>query len=154
MNIQSQEHTAVVMDTLPKCDFCPVLAKYDGKTAKGPWAYMCPTHFATYGVGLGLGNGQQLMLKRPATQGKKKTSMKAQKGQQTTADKLQQLAGLAGMSIEELLQEATGDSVVAGICTNADCDYTAKVEPDQDRGFCEVCGTNTIESALVLAGLI
>lgn len=30
----------------------------------------------------------------------------------------------------------------------------AEVCPDQDRGFCEVCGTNTMDSALVLAGII
>ena len=34
------------------------------------------------------------------------------------------------------------------------CDYTAEMEPDQDQGFCEVCGGNTVTSALVLAGLI
>jgi hypothetical protein len=35
-----------------------------------------------------------------------------------------------------------------------DCDYATEVEPDQDRGWCESCGTNTVKSALILAGLI
>lgn len=48
----------------PKCDFCSKPASYDGKTAMGPWAYMCDTHFRMYGVGLGLGRGQKL-LKNP-----------------------------------------------------------------------------------------
>jgi tetratricopeptide (TPR) repeat protein len=32
--------------------------------------------------------------------------------------------------------------------------YTTEMEPDQDQGFCEACGGNTVTSALVLAGLI
>ena len=31
----------------------------DGKTNGGPWAFMNPTSFAIYGVGLGLGQGQR-----------------------------------------------------------------------------------------------
>ncbi|MCP1747530.1 rRNA maturation endonuclease Nob1 [Bradyrhizobium japonicum] len=34
------------------------------------------------------------------------------------------------------------------------CDHTAEMEPDQDQGFCEACGGNTVVSVLVLAGLI
>ena len=40
------------------------------------------------------------------------------------------------------------------ICTEADCDHVAEIEPDQDAGYCEVCGKNTVVAALVLAGLI
>jgi hypothetical protein len=40
------------------------------------------------------------------------------------------------------------------ICVTDGCDYTCEMEPDQDRGWCEVCSTNTVKSALVLAGLI
>ena len=32
--------------------------------------------------------------------------------------------------------------------------YTAEMEPDQEQGYCESCSTNTVVSALVLAGLI
>jgi len=46
----------------PKCDFCGKEAIIDGKTRFGPWAYMCPSHFAVHGVGLGLGKGQFLLL--------------------------------------------------------------------------------------------
>jgi len=49
------------------------------------------------------------------------------------------------------------DSVSPAICCNpenTDCDYTAEMEPDQDRGWCEECNANTVVSALVLAGLI
>lgn len=47
------------------CDFCDqqgheVPATVDGKTTLGPWAAMCPKHFAKYGIGLGVGKGQEL----------------------------------------------------------------------------------------------
>jgi hypothetical protein len=53
-----------------------------------------------------------------------------------------------------LLEATALDRVSPAICTNENCDYRAEMEPDQDRGFCEVYGTNTVASALVLAGLI
>ena len=52
---------------LRMCDFCEqegkfnVIAKYDGKTKLGPWASMCFLHFGQYGIGLGLGKGQELI---------------------------------------------------------------------------------------------
>lgn len=59
--------TVVRVDALPKCDFCKEagrteLARYDGKTTMGPWAYMCGAHYSKYGMGLGLGVGQYLKL--------------------------------------------------------------------------------------------
>lgn len=56
-------HTQVVVLRLPKCDFCGKDARYDGKTEMGPWANMCPQHFRMYGVGLGSGRGQKLIVK-------------------------------------------------------------------------------------------
>ena len=53
----------VFIDALPKCDFCGVLAEYDGKTSMGPWAYMCKDCFKSFGVGLGIGKGQKLILR-------------------------------------------------------------------------------------------
>ena len=46
-----------------KCSFCKNKAKYDGKTSYGPWGYMCQTCFDIYGTGLGIGKGQELILK-------------------------------------------------------------------------------------------
>lgn len=66
--------------------------------------------------------------------------------------KLSKLAKLEGMTEEELIEEATCDSIAKGICTNPNCDYTTNVEPDQDAGHCDVCGTKTVASCLVLAG--
>lgn len=53
----------VVVSVLPKCDFCTATAAYDAKTHMGPWANLCKQHFAVYGVGVGTGRGQRLVLK-------------------------------------------------------------------------------------------
>ncbi|MEP7010178.1 MAG: hypothetical protein ABJC13_07630 [Acidobacteriota bacterium] len=68
--------------------------------------------------------------------------------------KLEELADANGMSVDELLDSAAIDSVVPGICTNGGCDYITEYEPDQDAGWCEVCDTGTVTSALILAGVI
>jgi hypothetical protein len=58
------------------------------------------------------------------------------------------------MDVDEMLQEATFDSVAWGICTNEDCDYSTQVEPDCREGYCECCHTQTVQSCLVLMGMI
>lgn len=57
-------------------------------------------------------------------------------------------------SIEAMLEAASFDSVSPGICIKPDSEGTTEVEPDQDRGWCEVCSGNTVASALILAGII
>lgn len=61
--------TEAVVARIPDCDICKydldklgVPAVYDGKTNRGPWAYMCEKHFKSDGIGLGLGRGQKLVL--------------------------------------------------------------------------------------------
>ncbi len=68
--------------------------------------------------------------------------------------KLTQLAGFCGGSVATLLHDVAYDSVVPGICTASDCDGTTDVEPDSRHGWCPVCNQNTVQSALVLAGII
>ncbi|MCK1715222.1 MULTISPECIES: hypothetical protein [unclassified Bradyrhizobium] len=70
--------------------------------------------------------------------------------------KLMRLCDLSGFdSIDDLLLlAALKDSVCPAICMTEGCDYTAVMEPDQDEGFCEACGGNTLVSVLVLADLI
>jgi hypothetical protein len=81
--------------------------------------------------------------------------MQSQSPAQMRRAKLNQLIDIEGFESEDVLfAAAVGDSVSPAICLNDGCDYTAEMEPDQDRGFCEACGTNTVASALVLAGLI
>ena len=57
-------------------------------------------------------------------------------------------------TIEQLLESTVVDSVSPAICVNAGCDYTTEMEPDQREGYCEICGTNTVQAALVLAGMV
>lgn len=72
-----------------------------------------------------------------------------------SAEKLQQLSELEGFdSVESMLESAIIDSVCPSICINRGCDYTSDMEPDQREGYCESCGTNTVQSCLVLAGVI
>jgi hypothetical protein len=69
--------------------------------------------------------------------------------------KLDRLLAIEGYDdVVDLFAAVLSDSVSPGICINPDCDYTTEVEPDQDRGWCESCGTQTVKSALILAGLI
>jgi len=61
------DEDGVVDDHLPVCQFCKlagrnVPARYDGRTVFGSWAYMCEECWRRFGVGLGLGEGQRLVL--------------------------------------------------------------------------------------------
>jgi hypothetical protein len=40
------------------------------------------------------------------------------------------------------------------ICMNEGCDFTCEMEPDQTRGWCDECRTNSMKSVPVLAGII
>lgn len=58
-----RKHEFVFVESLPKCDFCPAEANYDGRMrGRSSWANMCHLHFELYGVGLGLGVGQALIV--------------------------------------------------------------------------------------------
>jgi hypothetical protein len=70
------------------------------------------------------------------------------------AAKLMKLCDIEGVRLEDLLSAAIVDSVCPAICMTEGCDYATNMEPDQDQGFCEVCGGNTVISALMLAGLV
>lgn len=64
----SNEHRETEVSAPVYCDFCfegdkQVQASYDGKTKFGPWANMCEDHFNQYGMALGLGLGQKLIVK-------------------------------------------------------------------------------------------
>lgn len=63
------KHTEVEVAELPICDLCKSnleekLAEYDSKLKNGVWANVCEYHFKKFGTGLGLGNGQKLILKK------------------------------------------------------------------------------------------
>lgn len=56
--------TEVKMSVLPKCDVnnSHGNAAYDAKTVWGPWANLCVKCFQDFGIGLGTGKGQRLVL--------------------------------------------------------------------------------------------
>lgn len=59
--------TTTYVTALPACDFCKGQgtvkeATYDGRTAAGVWANMCRFHFDVFGLGLGTGKGQELIV--------------------------------------------------------------------------------------------
>ena len=70
-------------------------------------------------------------------------------------DKGTELARAEGYSDKmSLIKQVYLSSIVPGICVKDDCSYTKDVEPDQDRGYCEVCNTQTVESILILEGAV
>lgn len=69
--------------------------------------------------------------------------------------KLEKLAEIEGYKdYMDMLEEATMDSCVPAICTNEGCTCSYTLEPDATEGLCENCGTYTVCSCLVIAGLI
>jgi hypothetical protein len=71
------------------------------------------------------------------------------------SNKLRHLVESEGYpDLESLVLACIADSVSPGIFTRSDCDYTTEIERDQQRGYCEACGGQTVQSALVLAGII
>ena len=46
------------------------------------------------------------------------------------------------------------ESIVPGICMNHSCSNVYEYEPDQDKGWCDCCASNTVKSGLILAGMI
>ena len=73
----------------------------------------------------------------------------------TKASKLMKLCEAEGFaSVDDLLAVSVADSVCPAICMTEGCDHIAPMESDQEEGYCEKCGGNTMVSAFVLADLI
>ena len=73
----------------------------------------------------------------------------------TRQAKLDALVAAEGYdNLNGLLEAVITDSVCPAICITENCSYICEMEPDQERGWCEACGTNTVQSALILAELI
>lgn len=73
----------------------------------------------------------------------------------TREDKMAKLLEIEGFDTDHaFLEEFVTDSTCPSICMNDGCDYTEDLEPDQDRGHCPECNTGTLQSGLVLLGVI
>jgi hypothetical protein len=61
----NKDHTTVTLPKRPICDIpgCTKPAYADAKTNQGPWAYLCDSHFTVHGIKLGLGYGQEIIVK-------------------------------------------------------------------------------------------
>ena len=69
--------------------------------------------------------------------------------------KLATLAALEGYEDPmDLIEDKALDSICPAICMTPGCDATTDYEPDQRAGWCETCGTGSMKSALVIAGMI
>ena len=53
-----------------------------------------------------------------------------------------------------MLEDYAYKSVVPGVCKDVDCLAVTDVEPDQDKGWCEICSAPTVKSCLMIWGLI
>lgn len=72
----------------------------------------------------------------------------------TERKKLNTIMEIEGMNEMELLEQGVMDGLCYGICMNDGCNATYEYEPDSTQGWCDVCGTNSVRSALSLAGMI
>ena len=54
----------------------------------------------------------------------------------------------------DFFTEFANSSLVPGICSNEDCDDVYEYEPDQDKGWCSNCQTNTVVSGFILGEII
>lgn len=70
------------------------------------------------------------------------------------AEKLAIIRGETGMTDEELMNQGVMDGVCWGICKKEGCNYTIEVEPDQTHGWCESCKSQTVQSVLIMFGII
>jgi hypothetical protein len=68
--------------------------------------------------------------------------------------KLKTLLEIEGLTLEDFLEQYALESCVPAICMNKNCDAVYEYEPDQDRGYCEECETNSVKSGLILLGII
>ena len=71
--------------------------------------------------------------------------------------KLQRLAELLNfMTVDEMFDAVVTDVSCPGICTNVVpwCEYNTDVAIDERSGYCPNCGTNSVQSALVLTGAL
>jgi hypothetical protein len=60
MTIKLIPHEVILVDEIPKCDFCDDPGPYDFKSDVGPWAHGCGKHWRRHGAysELGTGKGQ------------------------------------------------------------------------------------------------
>lgn len=70
-------------------------------------------------------------------------------------DKVQILCDQNGYNdVIQFAEDYINEGTIPGICMNPDCNFSADYEPDQDKGYCDDCGTQTVTSLFILIGVI
>jgi len=59
-----------------------------------------------------------------------------------------------GGNINAMLEDSSTDGSAIAICTNCEEVYGERLEPDATDCECEECETSTVQSVLVIAGII
>lgn len=75
----------------------------------------------------------------------------------TVAEKIQKLCEIEGYTDPmELVEDVMFGNRCGSpaICMTVGCDYSEDMEPDQDKGWCPECETNTLKSIEILTGVI
>jgi len=71
------------------------------------------------------------------------------------AAKLDALMDIYGYDdLQDMLEVMQFEGSVAAICTEEDCNATFDWEPDCENGQCEECGCESVDSCMILAGVI
>ena len=68
--------------------------------------------------------------------------------------KFQDLCDDYGVTQEEFLEQYCFDSIVPAICMNDGCNATYEYEPDCTKGWCDECQTKSVQSGLIILGII
>lgn len=69
-------------------------------------------------------------------------------------EKLNLLAETEGLELTAMLEEASFDGIAPSICMEVGCDYMTTLEPDAESVACPECDGWSVDSCLVIAGLI
>ena len=68
-----------------------------------------------------------------------------------TDDALAKLSRLEGMTLTEMLEQATFDGRCQSVCVTRECNFTVYLEPDGGgENECPKCGTKTVATAMFL----
>lgn len=75
---------------------------------------------------------------------------------QATIDRLLKKAADAefGGDVDEMLEDGSTDGSAVAICINCEEVYGERLEPDADDVECEECQTPTVQSVLIISGVI
>jgi len=73
----------------------------------------------------------------------------------TKEDKIQIICDQYGYNdARQMMEDYLCDSMVPGICMEAQCSNVEEYEPDQEHGYCSECGRESVTSLAILLDII